>query len=90
MPVPASATREFKATFTPHGLNPDALEPVTWSISTERHAQAMDAALGRVGEMIQCADFAYRDLADGSVTILDTVRGSAKIGSLRLVQPSRR
>ena len=82
--------RQFQATFTPHGVNPDALQAATWPITADRHAQALESALTRVGEIVGEPDFAYRELADNSITILDTVRGSAKIGSLRLVQPSTR
>jgi hypothetical protein len=79
-----ASLRQFNASFIPHGINPDKLTPKTWALRAEDKSGAMKQAMELVGKKIGEQDFAYRDLADGSVTVLDTVCGTVKIGTIRI------
>ena len=76
---------QFNASFTPHGTNPDKLTPKAWTVRAKDRDAAMKGVMDIVGKKIGQQDFAYRDLADCSITVLDTVFGTAKIGTIRLV-----
>lgn len=79
-----ASLRQFNASFVPHGVNPDKLTPKTWLLRTPDKTSAMKQAMELVSAKIGSKDFAYRDLADGSVTVLDTVCGTVKIGTIRI------
>lgn len=76
----------FTASFRPHGdvAAADGLLASTWAVEGSDRKAAMRTAMTGVGVIVGEADFAYRELADGSLTILDTLFGSTKIGTLRV------
>lgn len=76
----------FTASFRPHGAiaAADGLLAASWAVEGSDRDAALRNAMTGAGAIIGEADFAYRGLADGSLTILDTLCGSTKIGTLRV------
>jgi hypothetical protein len=74
----------FTATLVPHGANPDALARTSWDIQAADRPSALRQAMDLAGAAIGESDFGYRDLADGSLSILDTVGARFKIATLKL------